>query len=430
MRIEKSNAIFQEAKKYIPGGVNSPVRAFKAVGGEPVIISRAQGSKLYDVDGNSYIDMINSWGPMILGHANPKVERSVMEALGRSPSFGAPTEIEMKMAALIVEMVPSIEKIRMVNSGTEATMSAIRLARGYTNRDKIIKFDGCYHGHGDSFLIAAGSGAVTMGSPDSPGVTKGTAKDTLIADYNDLKSVERLFKNNKGEVSAIIVEPVAGNMGCVPPEQGFLEGLKKMCEYEGALLIFDEVMTGFRLSKGGAQELYQISPDLTTLGKIIGGGFPVGAYGGKKEIMDHVSPAGPVYQAGTLSGNPVAMHAGFAQLNYLKDNPDIYIQIENTTQAICDGIQENLNSLNLKYTLNRVGSMFTLFFNEEKVRDFNSSKRSDLKKFGKYFNLMLQEGIYLAPSQFEALFVSTAIDQNDIYKIVEANYRSLSLLKK
>ena len=429
MKKEKSNQVFKEAVKYIPGGVNSPVRAFKAVGGEPIFIAQAQGSKLFDIDGNTYIDMINSWGPMILGHANPEVEKSVIAALSASPSFGAPTEIEVKMAELIVDMVPSIEKVRMVNSGTEATMSAIRLARGFTGKDKIIKFDGCYHGHGDSFLIAAGSGAVTMGSPDSPGVTKGTAKDTLIAEYNNLHSVEKLFDNNRRKIAAVIVEPVAGNMGCIPPESGFLEGLRKMCDDQSALLIFDEVMTGFRLSAGGAQELYNVSPDITTLGKIIGGGFPVGAYGGKKEIMDCVSPSGPVYQAGTLSGNPIAMHAGYTQLSFLKENPDVYIHLEDTSKTICNGIKDNLRHLNLDYTINRVGSMFTLFFSRDKIRDFSAAKRCDLDTFGKYFNLMLAKGIYLAPSQFEALFISTEVNKDDINTIIEANYRSLADLK-
>ena len=428
MKISNSKNIFAKANKYIPGGVNSPVRAFKAVGGEPLFIERAEGSKLYDVDGNSYIDMINSWGPMILGHANKMVEEAVKSALKNSPSFGAPTEIEVKMAELIVEMVPSIEKVRMVNSGTEATMSAIRLARGYTGRDKIIKFDGCYHGHGDSFLIAAGSGAVTMGSPDSPGVTKGTANDTLIAGFNDLDSVEVLFQHNPEEIAAVIVEPVAGNMGCVPPMKGFLDGLKDLCRTHGALLIFDEVMTGFRLSPGGAQELYDVMPDLTTLGKIIGGGFPVGAYGGKKEIMDTISPSGPVYQAGTLSGNPIAMNAGYVQLNYLKEHPETYEELENTTNEICQGIQKNLDKLSLDFKMNRVGSMFTLFFNNSEVRNFSDSKNSDLEAFGRYFNLMLQEGVYLAPSQFEALFVSTSIDKSDVDQIVDSNYKSLSKL--
>lgn len=428
MKNLKSRTIFAKANKYIPGGVNSPVRAFKAVGGDPAFIVRAEGSKLYDEDGNSYIDLINSWGPMILGHAHPEIEKSVIPVLKNSPSFGAPTEIEVRMAELIVEMVPSIEMVRMVNSGTEATMSAIRLARGYTGRDKIIKFEGCYHGHGDSFLIAAGSGAATMGSPDSPGVTRGTAKDTLIAKFNDLDSVRLLFERNPGEIAAIIVEPVAGNMGCVLPEKDFLEGLRKICDGKKTLLIFDEVMTGFRISTGGAQEYFKVRPDLTTLGKIIGGGFPVGAYGGKKEIMKAISPSGPVYQAGTLSGNPVAMQAGYTQLKYLQQNPGIYKELDDTTRSICDGIKDNLSKLGINYTLNRIGSMFTLFFTSKKVVDFDIAKTSDLKAFGKYFNSMLKQGIYLAPSQFEALFVSSAISSDDVEKIVNANFRSLSNL--
>jgi len=428
MNRSKSKKIFYEANKYIPGGVNSPARAFKAVGSNPPFISHAEGSRLYDIDGNSYIDMINSWGPMIIGHSNKIVEDSVISALKKSPSFGAPTNIEVIMAQLICEMVPSIEKVRMVNSGTEATMSAIRLARGYTKRDKIIKFDGCYHGHGDSFLIAAGSGAATMGSPDSPGVTQGTARDTLIAEFNNLGSVELLFNNNIDEIAAIIVEPVAGNMGCVLPEPGFLKGLRELCNRNGALLIFDEVMTGFRLARGGAQELFNISPDLTTLGKIIGGGFPVGAYGGKKEIMDLISPVGPVYQAGTLSGNPVAMHAGYTQLKYLNDNPNIYQNIEETTMIICDGINKNLQKLGLKYTINQIGSMFTLFFSEGEIRNFSDAKKCQLEDFTHYFNLMLDEGIYLAPSQFEALFVSNTITMDDVNEILNANYKSLSKL--
>jgi glutamate-1-semialdehyde 2,1-aminomutase len=429
MHYSKSKKIFKKAVNFIPGGVNSPVRAFKAVGGEPVFISHAEGAHLFDVDGNVFIDMINSWGPMILGHGNEDVEKSVIAALKKSPSFGAPTEIEVKMAELIVEMVPSIEMVRMVNSGTEATMSAIRVARGYTGRDKIIKFDGCYHGHGDSFLIAAGSGAVTMGSPDSPGVTRGTARDTLIAGYNDLESVEILFNNNAEQIAAIIVEPVAGNMGCVPPDPGFLEGLRNLCDRHETVLIFDEVMTGFRLARGGAQEMFGVMPDLTTLGKIIGGGFPVGAYGGKREIMERVSPNGPIYQAGTLSGNPVAMHAGFTQLNFLNTHPEVYTQLNIKTRTICDGITNNLRNLGMEYTINQVGSMFTLFFNSEQVRNFTMAKQSDLDSFGSYFNYMLSEGIYLAPSQFEALFVSTAVDQEMIDRIIEANLKSLSLLR-
>jgi glutamate-1-semialdehyde 2,1-aminomutase len=430
MEIKNSKSIFAEANKYIPGGVNSPVRAFKAVGGEPLFIKKAEGSKLYDEDGNTFIDMINSWGPMILGHANKLVEASVNTALKDSPSFGAPTQIEVQMAELIVDMVPSVEKVRMVNSGTEATMSAIRLARGFTGKDKIVKFEGCYHGHGDSFLIAAGSGAVTMGSPDSPGVTRGTANDTLIAGFNDLDSVELLFKHNPGKISAVIVEPVAGNMGCVPPDPGFLKGLKDLCQANEALLIFDEVMTGFRLAPGGAQELFSVNPDLTTLGKIIGGGFPVGAYGGRKEIMDSISPTGPVYQAGTLSGNPVAMSAGYTQLKYLKEHPEIYQELDRTTADICIGIRKNLDKLDLDFKINRVGSMFTLFFNNKDVRNFADAKNSDMEAFGKYFNLMLERGVYLAPSQYEALFISTAIDNSDVEHIIDSNFKSLSKMYK
>jgi glutamate-1-semialdehyde 2,1-aminomutase len=405
--------------------VNSPVRAFKAVGGDPLFITSGKGAYIYDADGNEYIELINSWGPMILGHANEMVESAVIEAVKGSTSFGAPSEIEVKMARLITEMVPSIKKVRMVNSGTEATMSAIRLARGFTGRDKIIKFEGCYHGHGDSFLIAAGSGAVTMGTPDSPGVTKGTARDTLTARYNDLQSVELIISENRNQVAAVIVEPVAGNMGCITPVNGFLEGLRKLCDEHRILLIFDEVMTGFRLSAGGAQQLYQVMPDLTTLGKIIGGGLPVGAYGGRADIMDFVSPIGPVYQAGTLSGNPLAMHAGFILLQYLQKNPSIYDELNVKTQAICDGLRENLQSLSLNFTINQVGSMFTLFFNNHTVYNFEDAKKSDLENFGKYFNLMLDQGVYLAPSQFEALFVSNAILQKDIDRIVDANLHAL-----
>ena len=429
MKKTSSKEIFEEARKYIPGGVNSPVRAFKAVGGNPVFIKKAKGAFITDEDGNEYVDMINSWGPMILGHANPAIEEAVDYAASYSLSFGAPTEMEVRIAKLITEMVPSIQMVRMVNSGTEATMSAIRLARGYTGKDKIIKFDGCYHGHGDSFLIAAGSGAVTMGTPDSPGVTKGTAKDTLIARYNDLDSVESLLKANQGEVAALIIEPVAGNMGCVLPEDGFLAGLRSLCDDHDTLLIFDEVMTGFRLAKGGAQEVYGIQPDLTTLGKIIGGGMPVGAYGGKKEIMERISPVGPVYQAGTLSGNPVAMNAGYTMLNFLNDNPEIYTELEERSSYIVNGIASNLESLGLPYTQNHIGSMFSLFFTDQKVKDFDTAKNCDLQKFGAYFSGMLEQGIYLAPSQFESLFLSRAITHELADKIINANLEVLTKLK-
>lgn len=430
MKIEKSKSLFSRAKNYIPGGVNSPVRAFKAVGGDPIFFKSAKGSKMYDEDGNEYIDLINSWGPMILGHANPLVEEAVIKAIQGSASFGAPGEREVLIAELICEMIPSIQRVRMVNSGTEATMSAIRVARGYTGKDKFIKFEGCYHGHGDAFLIAAGSGATTMGSPDSPGVTAGTAKDTLLAPYNDPEAVRKLVAANKGEVAAIIVEPVAGNMGCVLPAQGFLEELKNICDAEGIVLIFDEVMTGFRLAKGGAQERLGVIPDLTTLGKIIGGGLPVGAYGGKKEIMDFVSPQGPVYQAGTLSGNPVAMAAGYAMLRYLNEHQETYGKLESNAKKIVSGYRQSLDSLGLNYTINQIGSMYSLFFSDEPVTDFASAKKCDTALFGQYFNLMLQRGIYLAPSQFETLFVSAVLSDRDIDEIIKANDESLRILFK
>jgi len=425
MKTEISKGLFEQAKKVIPGGVNSPVRAFKAVGGNPLFIKSAKGAYLFDEDGNKYIELINSWGPMLLGHANESIEKAIREAVSGSPSFGAPTRREVEMAELICLMVPSIEKVRMVNSGTEATMATIRLARGYTGRSKIIKFEGCYHGHGDSFLIAAGSGAITMGIPDSLGVTQGVANDTLTVPYNNLKAVEELAIANRGDVAAIIIEPVAGNMGCVLPKPGYLEGLRKLCDRENIVLIFDEVMTGFRLAKGGAQELFGITPDLTTLGKIIGGGLPVGAYGGRKEIMDKVSPVGPVYQAGTLSGNPVAMAAGFAMLNYLNENPSVYTTLSKTTERIVEGLKKDFQSLGKNYTINQVGSMFTLFFTNNEVYDLESAKKSDLELFGRYFNEMLEAGVYLAPSQFESLFISTSITNDIADEIVKASSQAL-----
>lgn len=420
MNIATSKELFERAKNCIPGGVNSPVRAFKAVGGDPIFFDKAEGAYMYDEDGNAYIDLINSWGPMILGHANKAIEEAIFKAVIGSPSFGAPSRMEVELAELIVEMVPSIDKVRMVNSGTEATMSAIRLARGFTKRDKILKFEGCYHGHGDSFLIAAGSGAATMGTPDSPGVTAGTAKDTLLAPFNDIEKVREVMAANKGEVAAIIVEPVAGNMGCVLPTSGFLEGLRAICDESGALLIFDEVMTGFRLAKGGAQEVFNIKPDLTTLGKIIGAGMPVGAYGGRQDVMDFVSPQGPVYQAGTLSGNPVAMAAGYAQLSYLNEHPEVYGTIEKTTISIKKGYERVLKKYKLDYSINQIGSMISLFFTDRQVTDFETAKMCDTSLFGAYFRYMLKEGIYLAPSQFESLFISTCIGDDEVKKIVDA----------
>jgi glutamate-1-semialdehyde 2,1-aminomutase len=421
MDFSRSKSLFEKAKQYIPGGVNSPVRAFRAVGGNPVFMKRAKGAYLYDEDGNEFIDLINSWGPMLLGHAHPAVEEAVKEALSNSASFGAPTAREGEMAELICSLVPSVEKVRMVNSGTEATMSAIRVARGFTGRDKIIKMEGCYHGHGDSFLIAAGSGALTFGTPDSPGVTRGTAKDTLIAPFNNLPAIEKIIAENKDEIAALILEPVVGNMGCVLPRPGYLQGLRSLCSQHNIVLIFDEVMTGFRLAIGGAQELYQITPDMTTLGKIIGGGLPVGAYGGKKEIMDFVSPVGPVYQAGTLSGNPLAMAAGLSMLRYLSRDPSIYEKINNGTSQLVQGIQSQLNTAGLPFTLNQVGSMFTLFFTDKQVVDFETAKTADAARYSVYFQAMLRQGVYLPPSQFEAIFISAAIDKKITDRILSAS---------
>jgi glutamate-1-semialdehyde 2,1-aminomutase len=425
MQIIKSKSLFEKAKNYIPGGVNSPVRAFRAVGGDPIFIKKADGAFIYDEDDNAYIELINSWGPMILGHNHPMISEAIIKALENGTSFGAPTAREVEIAELITQMVPSVEKVRMVNSGTEATMSAIRVARGFTDRDKFIKMEGHYHGHGDSFLISAGSGAITMGNPDSPGVTKGTAKDTLLAPYNDLEAVEKLVDANKGEIAALILEPVPGNMGLVLPKEGYLKGLRSICDREGIVLIFDEVMTGFRLAKGGAQELFGVTPDMTTLGKIIGGGMPVGAYGGKKEIMEFVSPAGPVYQAGTLSGNPIAMAAGLTMLHYLDEHPEVYSTLNDIGSKITSGIKTSVEKLGYNFTVNQLGSMYSLFFTDKEVFDFASAKHSDTVLFGKYFQAMLKRGIYLAPSQFESLFLSTALNDELIDKIIQANEESL-----
>jgi glutamate-1-semialdehyde 2,1-aminomutase len=421
----RSQSLFEKSLKRIPGGVNSPVRAFKSVGRSPVFIQRALGSKLWDVDGNEYIDYVGSWGPMILGHAHPRIVEAVQKAASDGTSFGAATERELEMAELIASIMPSIEMVRMVNSGTEATMSAIRLARAFTGRNKIIKFEGCYHGHADSFLIKAGSGAMTFGIPDSPGVTKAISADTLTARYNDTKSVEALIENYPKDIAALIVEPIVGNMGCVPPKPGFLQELRSICTQNGIVFIVDEVMTGFRVALGGAQQLYNIVPDITTLGKIIGGGLPVGAYGGKKEIMSMVSPAGPMYQAGTLSGNPLAMAAGIEVLTMLKNDPSIYLRLEEKSSRLEKEIQSIIEKHRLPLTQNRIGSMFTLFFTKEHVVDYETAKTADTKKFGVYFNEMLNRGIYLAPSQFEAAFMSDAHSDEDIERTIEAAEHSL-----
>ncbi|HET8860860.1 glutamate-1-semialdehyde 2,1-aminomutase [Marivirga sp.] len=428
--LDKSNSksLFSKAQNFIPGGVNSPVRAFKAVGGDPIFVKSAKGAYMYDEDDNRYIDLINSWGPMILGHGNEAIEAAVADALKSSLSFGAPTAKEVEIAELITHMVPSIEKVRMVNSGTEATMSAVRLARGFTGRDKILKFEGCYHGHGDSFLIAAGSGAATMGTPNSPGVTKGTAKDTLTAPFNDLNAVKKIIEEHKGKIAALIVEPVAGNMGCVLPEKGYLQGLRDLCDQDGIILIFDEVMTGFRLSKAGAQGLFGVKPDITTLGKIIGGGMPVGAYGGRKDIMDFVSPQGPVYQAGTLSGNPIAMSAGLMMLHYLNDHDEVYEQIAASGQYLAKELAKVNTALGKKYTINQIGSMISIFFTDKKVVNFDDAKSCDTQMFGKYFQGMLNEGVYLPPAQFESWFLSTSLTADDLDHIVKSHEKVLKNL--
>ena len=425
MNTSRSNELFAEAQKHLPGGVNSPVRAFKSVGREPLYIKSAKGAKIFDVDDNEFVDYIGSWGPMILGHADERVIEAIRETALSGTSFGASNEKEIELAVLIKKFVPSIEIVRMVNSGTEATMSAMRLARGFTRRDKIVKFEGCYHGHGDSFLIKAGSGVATLGLPDSPGVTNSTAKDTLNARYNDIESVYRLIEQNKGEIAAVFIEPVGGNMGCVPSDKEFLRRLRDVCTSENILLIFDEVMTGFRLAKGGAQELYGITPDLTTFGKIIGGGLPVGAYGGRTEIMRMIAPSGAVYQAGTLSGNPLAMTAGYETLKIIDETPSFYETLEEKSSYLADGILDAVNELNLSYTLNRAGSMFTLFFTDQRVVDFETAKTSDTEKFAAYFNRMLESGVYLPPSQFEACFVSIAHSQADLNKTIEASREAL-----
>ena len=425
---KKSINAFSEAKKFIPGGVNSPVRAFKSVDSTPVFFEKGKGSKMIDIDKNEYIDCVSSWGPLIFGHANETIINSIIETSKNGTTYGASTEIETLIAKKIVDMVPSVEKVRMVNSGTEATMSAIRLARGYTNKEKIIKFSGNYHGHGDSFLIKAGSGAVTLGLPDSPGVTKNIAKDTLIANFNNIESVEKLFNDNSKNIAAVIVEPIAGNMGLVKPQKTFLQELRNLCNKFKSVLIFDEVMTGFRVAAGGAQELYGVHPDLTTLGKIIGGGLPVGAYGGKEEIMNLLAPEGPVYQAGTLSGNPLAMSAGLTVLNLLENK--VYEKLENISKKIEDGWNKNIIETKTKAHIARVGSMMTLFFSDKnQINNYNDALELNTKQYAKYFKSMLNMGVYLPPSQYECLFLSTAIDDDDIDHLIKSNKKALEELK-
>ena len=429
MIYQRSSALFAEAKKYIPGGVNSPVRAFKAVGGDPIFVKSAKGAYLYDEDGNKLIDYIASWGPLILGHAYEPVVNAVIDKAKKGTSFGIPTEIETELAQLAVSMVPNIDKIRFVNSGTEACMSAVRLARGYTGKDKIIKFAGCYHGHSDSFLIQAGSGAVTFGSPNSPGVTQGTAKDTLLATYNDLESVKELTSSNKGEIAAVIIEPVAGNMGCIIPTEDFIKGLRKLCTDENILLIFDEVMTGFRLGRGGAQEVLGVDADIVTFGKVIGGGLPVGAFAAREDIMNELAPEGPVYQAGTLSGNPLAMSAGLAMLTELNDSPAIFRSLADKTAYLHKGLENVLNETGIPHQINRFGSMISIHFTDEPVVDFESSAKGNNETFKKYFHGMLEQGVYLPPSAFESYFLNDALSYEDLDATINALKRIADELK-
>jgi len=416
----KSQSLFERAQKHIPGGVNSPVRAFKSVGGIPVFIRKANGAYLFDEDGNRYIDYINSWGPMILGHAYSPVVEAIRERAGDSTSFGAPTELEIDMAELIKSMVPNVDLVRMVSSGTEACMSAIRLARGYTGKNKFIKFEGCYHGHADSFLVKAGSGVATLDIQSVPGVSAAVAQDTLTAPYNDLAAVESLIAQHPNEIAAIIIEPVAGNMGCILPVAGYLEGLRALCDTHNILLIFDEVMTGFRLAAGGAQQIYNIKADLVTYGKIIGGGLPVGAFGGRKEIMQHIAPLGNIYQAGTLSGNPIAMIAGYTLLKELRDNPSIYSKLEATTNKLADGIGAELTKKGIAHTINQLGSMMSVHFGSHPVSDFEGAKKCDNNLFNRFFHHMLNQGVYLPPSAFESWFISAAITDVEVAATIEA----------
>lgn len=425
MNHSKSLSLFQRAQQSIPGGVNSPVRAFKSVGGNPVFIKKAKGAYLYDADGNEYIDYIASWGPMILGHAYEPVVKAIQEYAEYSTSYGAPTELEIQMAELIKSMVPNVDLIRMVSSGTEACMSAIRVARGYTGRNKIIKFEGCYHGHADSFLVKAGSGVATLNIQAVPGVTAGVSNDTLTCAYNDLAAVEKLVEENKNEVAAIIIEPVAGNMGCILPLPGYLEGLRSICDAENIVLIFDEVMTGFRLAPGGAQELLKIDADLVTYGKVIGGGMPVGAFGGKKKFMEVVAPLGNVYQAGTLSGNPIAMIAGYTTLSILKNNPSIYRELEEKTICLKNGLENVLSKSPESFIINQIGSMISVHFSKNPVIDFNTANSANNECFKKFFHEMLPKGIYLPPSPFESWFLNNALSIRDIDKTIDAAKQSL-----
>ena len=428
MRYERSSALFAQAKQVIPGGVNSPVRAFKAVGGTPIFIQKAKGAYLFDEDGNQYIDFISSWGTLILGHGYKPVVQAVQNQAEKGTSYGIPTELETKIAELAITMAPNIDKIRFVNSGTEACMSAVRLARGFTGREKIIKFSGCYHGHSDAFLIQAGSGAVTFGSPNSPGVTQGTAKDTLLATYNNVDSVTQLFKANPDEIAAIIIEPVAGNMGCIPPEPGFLESLRYLCDENGAVLIFDEVMTGFRLAAGGAQQLLGVDADIVTYGKVIGGGLPVGAFAARDEIMDVLAPVGPVYQAGTLSGNPLAMAAGLAMLTALHEQPEVFDRLADKTAYLHQGMESILEKSRIDYQINRFGSMISLHFTDTPVMDFASAAKGDNQTFKKYFHGMLKRGVYLPPSAFESYFLNDATSYKDLDTTLEAFSETLKEL--
>ena len=417
---KRSSELFQLAKQKIPGGVNSPVRAFKSVGGTPIFIKNAKGSYLFDEDKNKFIDYISSWGPMIIGHSNDSVVNAIADTAKKGTSFGIPTSLETEIAKLVVSSVPNIDKIRFVNSGTEACMSAVRLARGYTNREKIIKFSGCYHGHSDSFLIQAGSGAATLNRPSSPGVTKGTAKDTLVSNYNNIESVLSYFRKYPNEIAAVIIEPVAGNMGCIPPKKGFLEAIRKVCNEYNSLLIFDEVMTGFRLSLGGAQELLNVKSDIVTFGKVIGGGLPVGAFGSRDEIMSQLAPEGPIYQAGTLSGNPLAMIAGLTTLKILKDNPNIYKSLKDKTATLHKEMKNCLEKKGIDYRINRIGSMISLHFTNHEVIDFKSAAMANNEIFKKYFHGMLDRGVYLPPSQFESYFLNDALSYDDIEFTINA----------